>query len=218
MTSLTVVTAWQGCHELAPAYWRAMEAGLHPDDRVLVIDNGSSPPLANDYLQSAGTVLPAYATFLRSEVNLGFNAANNAGLERVDTEAVAFLNNDISLGAAGWATVLRKHLRPGVLVGASLKLNHATGTPIPYLEGWCVAGMTQDLRDLGGWSGDFEEPAYFGDVLLSWQAKRAGMKLVQADVPLSHLGNYTTRKQDVSGVSERNRLRLLELVRPVVHS
>ena len=76
--------------------------------------------------------------------------------------------------------------------------------------------MTDQVRALGGWDDALEEPSYYSDNILSLRARRAGMKLVQASVGLRHLGNYTTRRLDVSDVSARNRVHYEALVRGTV--
>ncbi len=127
----------------------------------------------------------------------GFNKANNIGLRIATMDAVLFLNNDVINTQDGWLEPIRAALRPGRLVGSRLMVEDHTrvnGRLYPYLEGWCLAGMRQDLLDLGGWDETLEEPAYYGDNLLSLRAKRAGLKLVQVDVGLKHLGNYTSKR------------------------
>ncbi len=60
-----------------------------PDAQVVVVDNGSEPPLAVD----ADEVV-------RSEVNLGYAGGNNLGLEACRGEYVLLLNNDAYLSSA----------------------------------------------------------------------------------------------------------------------
>lgn len=212
MISVTVVTAWHDLHELAPAYWRAMEAGLSEDDRVIVVDNGSKPALAADYRARTGVAPPSWATFARSRVNLGFSPACNAGLERAGTDAVLWLNNDIVMTSATWLQQIRSALKPGRLVGASLYRDapHARvdGQPVPYLDGWCLAGMVADLVALKGFDTDFEEPSYYGDNDLCVRACMAGMELVGVDVGLKHLRNRTSRRiAGKEAIADRNRAR-----------
>lgn len=214
--AITIVTPWVGCHELAQGYWQAIEAGVAPGDRVIIVDNNSSPPLADHYRQRTGQPPSRWVLFDRHHLNLGFSRACNRGLDLADTDAVLFLNNDIRLRDAGWLTAIRRELRDGVLVGASLRTDPHTqvdGQAVPYLDGWCLAGMTQDLRALGGWDTTLEEPSYWGDNLLCLYAREAGLRLVQADVGLRHLGNYTSRRVDVDAVSARNRERYEQAVR-----
>ncbi|MEK9810675.1 MAG: glycosyltransferase [Candidatus Nanopelagicales bacterium] len=207
-TSVTVITPWRDAHELAAGYWQAIEAGLAPHDRVIIIDNGSSPTLRDAYFERTGHGLPAFATILRSSVNLGFSRACNAAMQRVGTDAILFLNNDIRLRDAGWLDHIKRALEPGTLVGAHLRHDPHTavdGETIPYLDGWCLAGMTSDLHGLGGWD-DLEEPSYYGDNLLCARASAAGMRLRQVTVGLRHLENYTSRRLDLRDeVAERNR-------------
>lgn len=213
---VTICTPWRDAHELAPAYWRAIEAGISDGDRVIVVDNGSDPSVRDAYFVRTEAALPAYATILRSQVNLGFSRACNAAFERVGTEAVLFLNNDVVMTDPGWLAAIRAALRPGVLVGARLRSDPHTavdGQPVPYLDGWCVAALANTWRQVGGWSEELEEPAYYGDNELAVRAARAGVHLVEAPVGLRHLENYTSRRMRFADVAERNRERYAAAVR-----
>lgn len=174
--TITAVTPWLGHRELERDYWAAIRAA---NLKALVIDNGSTPPLPNA---------------VRSETNLGFAKACNLGLRLATTDAVLFLNNDIADGQPGWAEPIREALEPGVLVGAQLRRNahgDVDGQPFPYLDGWCLAGMREDLLELGGFDETFDEPSYFGDNDLCLRARLAGFTLREAKVRLRHLENRT---------------------------
>lgn len=217
MTSITIVTPWHQSHELAAAYWRAINAGVGELDRVLVIDNASEPML----FTSAWDTAPAAAWDIRLYENIGFSRACNVGLKfagkaAMATDAVLFLNNDVRLVAGDWLERIRAALAPGVLVGAKLRDGAHTavdGIQVPYLDGWCLAGMRADLDTLGGWNETFEEPAYYGDNELCARARAAGMQLVEANVGLRHLENYTSRRMPISEISARNRARYETIVR-----
>ncbi len=167
--------------ELERDYWLAMRVA---NARVLIVDNASNPPLPNA---------------LRSETNLGFSAGCNLGLANVRTDAVLFLNNDICATETDWLSNIEGLLEPGVLVGANLRYEqhgNVDDIQLPYLDGWCLAGMTEDLRELGGWDEGFDEPSYYGDNDLCFRARLAGMTLKQADVGLEHLANRTAGPGD----------------------
>lgn len=200
-TSITVVTPWLDAHELIPGYQRAVTV-LGDDDRLVIVDNGSTPAIPD--------------AAIRLPTNHGFSKACNFGLDAATTDAVLFLNNDIRMTSATWLQQIRQALKPGVLVGARLRTDAHTavdGVAVPYLDGWCIAGMTAELLALGGWNEAFTEPAYYGDNELCVRAQAAGMRLVAVPVGLQHLGNYTSRRMDVTGVSARNRERYVEAVR-----
>jgi len=191
MTDITVVTPWKDCAELIPDYEKAISR-LLDDDRCIVIDNGSSTDIV---VEGAETIA------VRN--NLGFCRGNNLALHSVETDAVLFLNNDVRMISPNWVEEVRRWLQPGLLVGASLMFEETA--QVPYLEGWCIAGMTEDIHSIGEWNTDFEEPAYMSDVELCWRARKAKMRLRQVNVGLLHLGNYSTRRQDVTAVANRNR-------------
>lgn len=206
MTAITVVTPWWNCQELIPAYVEALDHGLGQDDRCIVVDNASDPPIR----------LGCADLEIHLTENRGFSPACNIGLAEVETEAVLFLNNDVRMVSSDWLDTLRAHLRPGRLVGPDLIVSgHSAvdGRPIPYIDGWCVGGMTEELRAIGGWDESLEEPSYYGDNILSVRAKAAGMKLVQVPCGLVHLRNWTTRRMNVDGVSAGNRAKYEAIVR-----
>jgi GT2 family glycosyltransferase len=210
MPSIAIVTPWWNHQELIPAYTRCINAAkLGKNDRVIVIDNGSVPRIQLPAVHAPLLVL-------WQNVNYGFSKACNYGMRRAPCDAVLFLNNDIADGRHRWLDNIRDELAPGIMVGAELRFEqHATvdGKPIPYLDGWCIAAMREDLLDLGGWDESFEEPSYYGDNDLCLRARRAGMKLVQVPTALRHISNVTSRQMDVSGVSGRNYERYAARVR-----
>ena len=201
MVSVTVVTPWLNHRELERDYWQAM---FSADARVIVIDNGSDPPLPNA---------------VRLGANLGFHRANNIGLELARTDAVLFLNNDVVMTDKGWLDAIREELKPGVLVGSQIKRSvhgDVDKIALPYLDGWCLAGMREDLVDLDGWDESFDEPSYFGDNDLCFRARLEGMTLRQARVGLTHLANRTAGRWDrpeVRLASENNYRRFAARVR-----
>jgi GT2 family glycosyltransferase len=181
--TISVVTCWLGHHELTEDYLLALEAGPWPDEIVLV-DNGDAPEIPG-------------AKVLTPPHNLGFAGSSNLGLEHASCEAVLFLNNDIALRSEhwGWLNVIRKALEPGVLVGQLRFDRHGNvdGTPMPYLDGWCLAGMREDLLSLGGFDETLEEPAYYSDNMLCLEARAAGLTLREVTVGLRHKESATSR-------------------------
>ncbi len=175
--TVTVVTPWQNHRELERDYWHAIRVAGDPP--VIIIDNGSDPPLPNG---------------LRLEENAGFSRACNVGLELSRTDAVLFLNNDILPIRDDWLRMIVEALEPGVLVGANLvhsRHGDVDGQPFPYLDGWCLGGLRTDLLELGGFDESYMEPAYFSDNDLSLRARAAGMILREANVGLHHKLNAT---------------------------
>lgn len=186
---VTVVTPWFGAEELFPNYALAVEGA----DQILIVDNGSEPPLE-------------FAA-IRCEENAGFVEASNAGLMAASGEVVLFLNNDIIARRWDWFAKLTGAVEPGVLVGARLRYDKhgdVDGVSYPYLDGWCLAGMRDDLLALGGFWGGFQEPAYFCDNDLCFRARLAGMTLREIRIGLEHIQSYTTHATAMD--EERNDL------------
>ncbi len=185
MTTITVVTPWVNHRELERDYWAAIRT---EDCQVIIVDNGSNPPLPNAW---------------RLDRNTGFSHASNVGLHLAQTDAVLFLNNDIFAQKPGWLEPIREALEPGVLVGTVIRDDpHGAvdGEPMPYLDGWCLAGMTDDLLELGGFDESYEEPSYFSDNDLSFRARLAGMTLREARTSVCHLASQTSGGEHGPGV------------------
>jgi len=181
--SIAVVTPWMNHPELVYDYTVAMQAG-RPDE-LIVVDNGSEPPLA-------------FAE-MRFSNNRGFSPACNAGLTHAESDAVLFLNNDIRMRTPDWLETIRGVIEPGVLVGAKIRYDrHADvdGEQYPYLDGWCLAGYRMELLGIGGFDETFQEPAYFSDNDLCLRARAAGMTLREVKVGLEHLLGVTSGPPD----------------------
>lgn len=151
-------------------------------DELIVVDNASIPPL--DFAA------------VRLEENKGFSGGSNAGLHAATTDVVLFLNNDISANREGWLDDLVEGVEEGVLVGARLRSephSDVDGMSMPYLDGWCLAGMRTDFLDLGGWDDSLEEPSYYGDNLLCLEARAAGFVLREVQTGLMHKGGMTSQ-------------------------
>jgi GT2 family glycosyltransferase len=198
--NITIVTCWYGHPELAADYIEAVEDELEEGDDVIVIDNGDAP------------ALPLHFRVIVPGENLGFAEGSNSGLRRAITPGVLFLNNDIKLGRRGWLEAVRDAVAPGVLAGPLRSDYHAQvdGQPMPYLDGWCLAGMRDDLLELGGFDTELLEPAYYSDNLLCLEARAVGMTLRELRVGLVHKLNVTagpSSSPDVQAASAANRAR-----------
>jgi GT2 family glycosyltransferase len=203
--SIAIVTPWHNhAADLWPEYQKVL-ADANADE-LWIVDNGSTPPL--DF----GS--------LRLDANKGFCGGCNAGLAAATADIIVFLNNDVSLTEHGWLERLTDAVEPGVLVGARLRSDsHAQvdGQPMPYLDGWCIAGMRDDLLDLGGFDETLAEPAYFSDNLLCLEARAAGMTLREVRIGLKHAVGVTAKEQpDGRRALEQNRARYVERARELL--
>jgi GT2 family glycosyltransferase len=175
-----------------------------PRDELIIVDDGSDPPIAFASIQTQGRI--------------GFGKTCNRGLDAAKSDIVLFLNNDIIARDPHWLEPIREAVEPGVLVGAQLRDDpHGAvdGTPMPYLDGWCLAGMREDLLEIGGFDEDFQPPAYFEDNDLCLRARMAGMTLREVRVPLHHIRNGTLKPDDprVRAATLANRERFMARAR-----
>jgi len=201
MTSITVVTPWLNHRELERDFWAALRT---EDCEVIVVDNGSEPPLPNAW---------------RLDWNSGFSHASNVGLGLARTDAVLFLNNDVFASRPGWLEPIREALAPGVLVGPVIRYDthgDVDGQQMPYLDGWCLAGMRDDLLELEGFDESYEEPSYFSDNDLSFRARLAGMTLREVRTSICHKASQTSGGSSGFGVQrvlDANAVRFASVVR-----
>lgn len=185
--TIAVVTPWTNHLELQADFERAIELGPPPNE-LIVVDNASDPPL--DFAA------------VRSDRNLGFSGGSNLGLRETTSDIVVFLNNDVALARPGWLAEIKHAVEPGVLAGPIRSGRHADvdGQSFPYIDGWCLAGMREDLLALDGWDETFDEPSYYGDNDLCLRARAAGMTLRDVQPGLVHKLNGTAGSADTPEV------------------
>lgn len=156
----------------------------HVPAGAIVVDDGSAPPVPGAHL--------------RLDRNRGPAAARNAGLARVDTSLVAFVDGDVAL-PDDWLDGLLGHFDDDrvAIVAPRVRSHHTLGTlgswerrnspldlgPLParvragsrvsYVPAAVLVCRTDVLRDLGG----FDESLRFGeDVDLVWRTDSAGWR------------------------------------------
>lgn len=210
VVKLSVVTPWWSHLDLLPGYVAVVNAGK--PDEVVVVDNGSQPDF-----EPVG--LEPHTVVIRNPTNRGFSRACNQGLASATGDAVLFLNNDIRPeyeSEWAWAEIIKDVLAPHILIGANMRNDQHTavdGEIIPYLDGWCIGGMCDEILELGAWDEGYAEPSYYGDNDLCARAVAKGFELVQVDLPFTHLENVSTKNMMLGEVTIRNYARYTERIR-----
>ena len=204
MKTLSIVTLWWNRLDLLPDYKKVVGASCA--NEIIIIDNGSEPPFECDEFK-----------IIRNATNRGFSRGCNQGLRAATSDVVLFLNNDIKPSSVRkWGKELLEKVGKGVLVGANMRSDAHTivdGVKIPYLDGWCIAGMKDDLLELGGWDESYLEPSYYGDNDLCLRATHNGFKLMEVDLPIHHIVNGTSKVFDLSKVTPSNYMKFAAKVR-----
>ena len=120
-TSVSVVIpSWNGrdlLEKFLPSAVRA--ASFHPDNEVIVVDNGSDDGTAEwvrgQFPETAsGGDGPKLVRLLRMERNLGFGAGNNAGVRAARNNIVVVLNNDMRVEPDCFQRLLEGFTDPAV--------------------------------------------------------------------------------------------------------
>lgn len=185
--TISIVTPFHNCPELLADYEKAVRGA-----QVIAIDNGSDQQTA-DALRVMVKRLGNFSFYIRNEQNELYSHANNQGLHSTTGEIVVFLNSDI-VATGDWLACVAKDTKPGALYGANAGQRTVNKIVYPYLEGWCLWGYKSDFERIGGWNEKDFHGLYWEDNELCYRAVKAGLKLMQAFVPLKHLSNYTSSR------------------------
>jgi GT2 family glycosyltransferase len=203
------------------------------DFEVIIVDNGSEPPL----MPSVGEayVVPR----IRNETNLGFPAAVNQGIRAARGDIIILLNNDVIV-TPGWAEKLTGALSEYDIVGpvtnycAGLQrvqlpvyrdeqeLNgnalewaesHAGETQkVGYVIGFCMA-FRKSLFDEIGYFDESLWPCSGEEIDFCMRARQKGHKVgIVKDIYVHHEGSQTFKDMDVDygEICERNDKHLIE--------
>jgi GT2 family glycosyltransferase len=186
------------------------ERSTYPERRLLVVDNGSTDPETLAYLAS----LPHRV--IRDPRPFNYSELMNAAVERVDTEQVVLLNNDVTVITPGWLEAMLEHAqRPDVgAVGCRLlypdgRPQHegvavGVGSPAINLDLSALPPMGRVIREVSAvtaacmmirrevWRevGGMDETlrVAFNDVDLCLRLRRAGYRVVYT--PLAELHHH----------------------------
>jgi glycosyltransferase involved in cell wall biosynthesis len=183
-----VIPAYNAAATLAEQLEALTEQDYEGDWEVLVVDNGSSDATADIARRFAGR-LPS--CMVVEGKRRGHAAPRNDGARVARGELLAYCDAD-DVVTPGWLTALAVAAPGYDLVGGWLDAgplnDEATRSwqgvypkdglgswLLPYASAGNFAIWAKVLRDLGGWSGNYE--AGGEDVELSWRAQVAGYRL-----------------------------------------
>ncbi len=184
--TISIITPFHNCPELLPDYEAAVFGA-----QVIVIDNASDAE-TSDKLRAMVDRLKNDSVYIRNETNEKYAHANNQGLEAATGDIVVFLNNDIQ-ARGDWLQIVSRCKR-GAFHSPAAGIRYVDGTPLYYLEGFCLYGWREDFIRIGGWNDTDFPGLYWEDNELCWRAGRAGIGLKQVGLPIVHLSNYTSKR------------------------
>lgn len=100
---------------LLEACLESLARQTHPSFEVMVVDNGSDDG-SPEWVRNKIPEYPVPLHLITNQVNLGFCAANNQGIEGAQAELIALLNNDAE-AEPGWLEALEWAIRQGDDIG-----------------------------------------------------------------------------------------------------
>ena len=191
------------------------------DYELILVDNGSTPPIAKPYMGFVDV------TLIRNETNLGFPMAANQGCFAAKGDMIVLLNNDVIV-TPGWAERLQAHLKRFAIVGPltnycagkqaitapaytdkdslfSVAEQHhedrkGLATEVNWIIGFCFAFR----RSVFGEIGMFDEsmwPSSGEEIDFCYRAKAAGHTVgIAQDVYVHHEGSVTFRDMNDKGL------------------
>lgn len=192
-------------------------AEMTADCEIIIIDNGSTPPIAKPYVGFTEV------TVIRNEENTGFPAAVNQGIKAATGDYICLLNNDCTV-TEGWALGLMEGLERFDIVGPMTNFcagmqqitipcyntleeldneaEHFTGiyagsvTPVRWVIGFCMAFRKSVFDDVG----EFDEslwPCSGEEINFCLCAGENGYTVgIVGDVYVHHDGSTTFRDMD----------------------
>lgn len=192
-------------------------------------------------LQSKADPQKAKLVIIHCPRNLGFGRANNKGYKHSRGKNILFLNNDIRVrdNKFSWTQEIIKLSEEGWMMSANGGLldskfnfiretNQIEDNEYFYLSGWCLAASKQTFDRLvlnhfshdkddeikegqafGPWDEKFF--AYFEDDDLTWRARELDIPLKVIQVPVTHFGQMTSRKLDMSTMYKKSQVIFKEI-------
>ena len=162
-------------------------------DRVIVIDNLSSPPIDPEpWHGKVGVVtVPIDPPNISTLWNVGLALADaSAHAEQADRWDIAVLNSDVVL-PAGWADGLSTAMRSTTAVlaypdqhGGRRQILHTKAEPIDLRQR--ITGYAYMLRGETGLRLDETLAWWYGDDDLDWTAREQGGALLVPGIPVEH--------------------------------
>jgi O-antigen biosynthesis protein len=190
------------CHNQLETTKRCLDLLFKTDlskAEIIVIDNASVDGTW-EYLQSMGHRLDV---IFRNSENIGVGAGYTTGFKFAITHYFVTLNNDIEIYDSDWLEKLHApfDLNPKMaLVGVEgtgcyldrMGMGHPHPTIKDYVEGSCMMGRTDVVRECGG----LFDPAYrFGyceDADLSLRVRKRGYEIAHVPLGMKHIRSVTS--------------------------
>jgi predicted SAM-dependent methyltransferase len=190
------------------------------DYEVIIVDNGSTPPIAKPYMGFVDV------TMIRNETNLGFPAAVNQACRVAKGDVIVLLNNDVTC-TPQWASRLEAHLKRFSIVGplsnycagrqattvqgyydkdslfnVATELSEARNglaMEVNWVIGFCFAFRSSLFKEIG----EFDEsiwPSSGEEIDFCYRAKAAGHSIgIAQDVYVHHEGHQTFKDMEADG-------------------
>lgn len=230
---ISIVIPVYNQHELTLDCITAIRKHTNQDCEIIIIDNGSTPPIKQPYTGFIETII------IRNEENLGFPKAVNQGIQPAKGEHIILLNNDVIV-TPGWADKLINALDQFDIVGPMT--NYCAGLqkvqipaysnedeldksamewageyegetqPVNFIIGFCMAFKKSLFEEVGEFDTSLW-PCSGEEVDFCYRAKQSGYTVgIVKDCYVHHEGSQTFQIMDVDyqEICERNDKHLAE--------
>lgn len=161
-------------------------------DRVIIIDNLSSPPIDPEpWHGKVGVVsLPIDPPNISTLWNVGIALADAQAHQHADAWDIAVLNSDVTV-PAGWIETLSTAMRSTTAVlaypdqhGGRQQILHTKAEPINLRQR--ITGYAFMLRGETGLRLDESMAWWYSDDTLDWEARERGGALLVPGIPVEH--------------------------------
>ncbi|WP_243224754.1 glycosyltransferase family 2 protein [Microbacterium sp. CIAB417] len=144
---VTLIVPGRDIAAYVPAALDSLRAQSEPRWRALLIDDGSRDGTGEVFAEAAASD-PRFDV-IRHDRSIGLGAARNAGLDRVDTEFVGFLDGDDELTPSALARLTGTLAETGsdFVAAAYVRSRHREGTYVPgRVQPWVAAATAPERR------------------------------------------------------------------------
>lgn len=210
-----VVPMWNHLDDVTKPFIEQIIKTKDVNLEIILVDNGSSDG-THEYVEqrvseiSRSGLYPNISFLVpRIQYNIGYGGGMNMGWGFATGKYTCFMNNDVDVDDPLWLRKMIDYLdeHPKTAIGPQLVEDEIAtlykGSPVPFLNGWCMLIPSEFLLEHGAFHPAFKD-IYFEDVELSARLRNYGYAVERFSVGLRHLQSKTTKDQINMDLSREN--------------